>query len=135
LPTAVGCGSVPQTFYGATPDSFTFDFYKKWFKIYNDEMISRCDYLNLYDIYYDQPETYVFRKNTEQGETFYYSFFADDTSWEGKVQLRGMPEAVNFRLIDFVNDRELATISGSKPEIQISFENYLLVKCIPQVKQ
>jgi alpha-galactosidase len=135
LPTAIGCGSVPQTFYGATPDSLTFNYYKKWFKIYNDEMISRSEYLNLYDIFYDQPETYVFNKGTDQGEIFYYSFFADDSCWEGKVQLRGLAKVGNYRVIDFVNNRELATVSGSQPEIHISFENYLLVKCIPQIKQ
>ena len=135
LPTAVGCGSVPQTFYGVTPDSLTFDYYKKWFRIYNDEMISRSEYLNLYDIFYDQPETYVFRKNSEQGDIFYYSFFADDTSWAGKVQLRGLTKSENYQVIDFVNERELATVPGSNPEFQIAFENYLLLKCIPRQKQ
>ena len=135
LPTAIGCGSVPQTFYGATPDSHTFNYYKKWFKIYNDEMISRAEYLNLYDIFYDKPETYAFKKFTADGEIFYYSFFADDTSWEGTVQFRGLAKEENYRVIDFVDDRELARVSGLQPEIQISFKNYLLVKCIPQIKQ
>ena len=134
LPTAVGCGSVPQTFYGVTPDSHTFNDYKKWFKIYNYEMISRSEYLNLYDIFYDQPETYVFRKTSQQGDILYYSFFADDTSWAGTVQLRGLTKEGTYQVIDFVNNRELGTVSESHPEIQIAFQNYLLIKCIPKTK-
>jgi hypothetical protein len=65
---------------------------------------------------------------------FFYSFFADDTSWNGTVQLRGLTKTETYQVIDFVNNRELGTVSGSHSEIQISFQNYLLIKCVPQTK-
>lgn len=132
LPTAVGSGSIPQLFYGQTPDSSIFAFYKKWISIYHTEKISQSEYLNLYDIFYDRPETYVFRKKSPDGNIYYYSFFADDTSWSGFVTLRGLPEHGKYDVIDYVNGQQLTTISGYEPQINISFDNYLLIKCLPR---
>ncbi len=127
---AVGVGAVPQSFYGKTPSDDVVEIYKKWFGIYSAEMISKAEYLNLYDIAFDKPETHAFRKNIDGKEVFYYSFFADESSWKGKVELRGLTSGKSYKVIDFVNNNELGAVTVSSPYIQITFDNYLFVKVL-----
>ncbi len=127
---AVGVGAVPQTFYGKTPSDDVLKIYKKWFGIYSKEMISRADYLNLYDMGFDKPETHVFIKKEDGKEIYYYSFYADESSWSGNVELRGLNSAKEYKVINYVNNSELGTVSASSPQIRVNFDNYLFVKCI-----
>ena len=127
---AIGVGAVPQSFYGKTPSEDVLDIYKKWFGIYSSEMISKAEYLNLYDMNFDKPETHVFRKEEDGKEIFYYSFYADESSWSGNIELRGLNSTKEYKVIDYVNNNELATVSTSSPSIKVNFENYLFVKCI-----
>jgi len=132
LPTAIGCGAVPQTFYGETPDENADKWYKKWFDIYNKEMISQGEYINLYDIYYDKPEIHLIRKSSKTGDIYYYSMYADNDEWSGKIELRGLDKDIEYRIIDYPNDRELGTVNGNLPKIDVSFKDYLLIKCVPK---
>ena len=128
LPTAVGCGTVPQVFYGEKPDKETDEWYKKWFNIYNREMVSKGEYINLYDIYYDMPETHLIKKSSPEGNIYYYSMYANE--YNGKVELRGLPKGKQFRIIDYPNDKELGVISGNSPFVDVAFKDYLLIKCV-----
>jgi len=132
LPTAVGCGAVPQTFHGEKPDEKTDEWYKKWFNIYNKQMISKGEYINLYDLYYDKPETHLIKKFSHTGDIYYYSMYADDDEWSGKVELRGLDKNREYRIINYPNDKTVGTVSGCSPIIDVSFKNYLLIKCIPK---
>lgn len=59
--------------------------YKHWVGLYNAKMLSTGDYLNLYDIAWDKPETHVIAKNGRM----YYAFYADE--WQGgAIELRGL---------------------------------------------
>ena len=100
------------------------NYWKKYVEIYNREMISKGEYLNLYDIGYDKPEGHIVRK----GDILYYGFFAP--SYDGKIQLRGL-EKKTYEVYDYENDKSLGTVNGSDPVISYSFENHLLIKCVP----
>ena len=130
LANAIGIGAVPQTFYGKNPTKEELEIYRKWFKIYSDEMISQAEYLNLYDIYFDNPETYVFKKNVDGKDVFYYSFYDMNNEWSGIIKFRGLDKNIKYSIYDYVNKKWLGKISGMKPEMELSFKDFLLVKCI-----
>lgn len=98
--------------------------WQKWVNLYQDKMLSKGSYLNLYDIVYDKPETHVIQK----GDNFYYAFFAK--TWNGLVQLRGLANQ-KYRVFDYVNQRDLGTVKGPVGTIPVDFEEHLLIECIP----
>ncbi len=98
--------------------------WKKWISLYNEKMLSKDEYLNLYDIAYDKPETHVIRK----GDTLYYAFYAD--SWNEEIELRGL-EMTTYKVYDYVNQLELGAVSGPVAKFSPHFENYLLIECVP----
>ncbi|MEJ2635600.1 MAG: hypothetical protein P8184_09940 [Calditrichia bacterium] len=98
--------------------------WKKWISLYNEKMLSRGEYLNLYDIAYDKPETHVVQK----GDTLYYAFYAD--SWNGEIELRGLKNR-DYQVYDYVNQRNLGTVSGPSAGISPRFKDSLLIECIP----
>lgn len=101
--------------------------WKKWFALYNDKMLSKEPYLgNLYDIGYDKPETHAIKK----GEVMYYAFYAD--KWNGTIQLKGLSETGSYTIKDYFNDSSLGDISGSQPEIDTTFKNFLLLEVVPK---
>jgi alpha-galactosidase len=104
----------------------------KLFGIYKREMLSKARYENQYDIYYDKPETHVFTKETSNAGLVYYSMYADNSTWSGQLRLRGLDTGRQYRVVDYVADSTLGTVTGDKPLIKVSFEDYLLIKCIPQ---
>lgn len=101
--------------------------WKKWISLYNQMMLSKAEYLGgLYDIGYDKPETHAIRK----GSQMYYAFYAD--SWDGPLQLRGLPDGKTFSVRDYYNDTELGEISGDNPTLQLAFTNFLLLEVSQQ---
>jgi alpha-galactosidase len=100
--------------------------FSKWLGIYKDKMLSRGEYLgNLYDIGFDKPETHAIRK----GGNIYYAFYAPQ--WNGKVTLRGL-EARGYRVTDYVDGKDLGTVRGPVPTLNIGFEKHLLIEAKPQ---
>jgi alpha-galactosidase len=130
LVNAIGCGAVPQSFYGKSPSDSVMNIYNKLFAIYDAEMVSKAAYLNLYDMNFDKPETHVFRKKEGNKDVFYYSFFADDTTWSGVVTFRGLEQNKKYMVSDYINNKELGELSGASPHMNFAFEKYLLIKCV-----
>jgi len=97
--------------------------FERWLKIYKDHQLASGDYLNLYDIAYDKPETHVIKKAGK----FYYAFYAD--TWDGDVELRGLKPG-DYRIIDYVEGKSLQTIQGGE-KLHIKFNNYFLIMAIP----
>lgn len=98
--------------------------WKKWISIYNDKMLSKGEYLNLYDIAYDEPETHTVKK----GDTLYYAFYAK--SWKGNIELRRLKDK-EYSVYDYVNDVDMGEVAGPTATISLSFKDYLLIECIP----
>ena len=96
--------------------------YKKWVSIYNDKMISTGNYINLYDIAYDKPETHVINKDGKM----YYAFYADQ--WNGEpIELRGL-EKRKYTVCEYTSDeKKTYEIDGENPVITPYFtRNYLI---------
>ncbi len=98
----------------------------KWIKIYNEKMLSKGTYRGeLYDIGYDRPETHAVQKN----DIMYYAFYSP--SFNGQVELQGLGEQT-YRVIDYVNNKDLGTVKGPTANLNVSFNEYLLVEVQPK---
>ncbi len=98
--------------------------WKKWFDLYNRKMLSKGDYINLYDVIYDKPETHLISK----GDTLYYAFYADE--WKGDIELRGLKNR-KYNVVDYENNLDLGVFKGPKVNITASFKGHLLIECVP----
>jgi len=96
----------------------------KWVNLYHQKMLSKGDYLNLYDIIYDKPETHVVQK----GKTFYYAFYAKE--WQGEIELRGL-EKKKYKVYDYDREVDLGTVTGPTGKINPTFKAHLLIECTP----
>lgn len=97
----------------------------KWVRIYDEKMLSKGEYLGgLYDIGFDKPETHAIRKQ----DGMYYAFYAP--RWDGDVELRGLSSG-QYRIVDYVQNRELGTVRGPIARLHIRFEHDLLIEAEP----
>jgi alpha-galactosidase len=97
--------------------------FELWLKVYKDHRLASKEYLNLYDIAYDKPETHVIKKDN----TLYYSFYASE--WDGEVELRGLEEK-EYIITDYVNDNVIGKVKGGE-KLNVTFNDHLLVKAVP----
>ena len=97
---------------------------KKWVAIYNDKMLSKGDYLNLYDIRFDVPETHVISKDG----AMYYAFYAEE--WNGdQIELRGLDADKTYTVVEYTSDDlKSYTVEGSNPVITPSFTRDYLIE-------
>ncbi len=100
--------------------------FEKWLQIYREKMLSRGEYLgDLYDIGFDLPETHVIRKDQQ----LYYAFYAKH--WTGPIELRGLKDG-NYRIIDYVNHKELGVVHGPNATFSADFSQHLLIEVRPE---
>jgi alpha-galactosidase len=100
--------------------------FDKWIGIYKDKMLSRGEYVGgLYDIGFDRPEAHVIRKG---GATF-YAFFA--SHWSGPIELRGLEDRP-YRIVDYVNNKDLGRVHGPQATIPAQFYKHLLIEVQPE---
>jgi alpha-galactosidase len=102
--------------------------WKKWIDIYNQKMLSKGTFRNLYIYGYDTPEGYAIEKDGKM----YYAFFSPDPSkiWKGKIELRGL-SAGTYHVLNYADGADLGTVStdGSKtPELSAQFKDHLLLE-------
>ena len=137
--STVGAGGIPGTKF-VLPDAdpqFRSLFltperesaWRKWMGIYNDRLLSKGTFLNLYVYGFDAPEAYAIRKDG----ALYYAFFAPAGAggWDGEVELRGL-EARAYRVRDYVNDADLGAVDGRRPRLRVSFARDLLLEARPE---
>ena len=132
--STIAVGGVPSTKFTAEGirqsdstlglDTLKQAYYKRWIEIYNKENMSEGEYLNLYDIGFDTPETHLIKK----GGNNYYSFFSDK-SFDGKVELRGLVKG-NYKVYDLFSGKLIADVSSSNPYLKIKYDQYLILKAI-----
>jgi alpha-galactosidase len=101
--------------------------WKKWMAIYNDKMLSKGNFLPLYNYGYDFPEAYAIEKDGRM----YYAFFAPKPGvpWSGEVELRGLT-AGTYRVVDYANDKDLGTVKATSTaaRLKTSFRDHLLLE-------
>jgi alpha-galactosidase len=105
-------------------DRTRFDYYQKWLRICESEKLSEGDYLNLYDIAYDRPETHVIRK----GETYYYSFFSGE-HFQGRVELRGLPKG-RYRASDLLTGNDISDVRPDSPYLKLDFDRSAIIRIV-----
>lgn len=105
--------------------------WKKWIGIYNQKLLSKGTFLDLYTYGYDFPEAYAITKDGKM----YYAFFGDgDKPWQGEVELRGLKPG-SYRVQDYGEGTDLGTVQASEgqiPKLKTGFKQHLLLEVTPQ---
>jgi alpha-galactosidase len=97
-----------------------------WLRLYKDKMLPRREYLGgLYDIDFDRPEAHAI----SNGGGIYYAEFA--RSWSGPVELRGLEDR-SYRVVDYVNNKDLGRVHGPTARIAAGFNQHLLLEARPE---
>jgi len=106
-----------------TPDKE--EHWKKWTALYNEKMLSRGEFKNLYVYGYDSPEAYAIEKDGRM----YYAFFSPSSTeaWKGVIELRGLVPG-KYRVHDYVNDKDLGEVDAANPVLQAAFTGSLLLE-------
>ena len=99
--------------------------WKEWFSIYNEYRLADGEYLNLYDLNFDLPETHAIRK----GKNLFYSFYAPH--YQGKLELRGLGNSP-YRIVDYIHGKELGKVKGPSASLDVDFKGSLLIMVIPE---
>jgi alpha-galactosidase len=113
-------------------------YWKKWIGVYNDKMLSRGTFRNLYVYGYDVPEGYTIEKDG----AMYYAFFAPEPTapgakparpepWTGEIELRGLAPG-NYRVTDYVNGKDLGTVTAPDAKLKTTFSDHLLLEVAKQ---
>jgi alpha-galactosidase len=107
--------------------------WKEWIRRYNDKMLSKGAFMNLYVYGFDFPETYAIEKDGQM----YYAFFAPSygapgqtAQWDGEAELRGL-EARSYRVTDYVHGKDLGTVTGPHAKLKVNFTDSLLIEAAP----
>jgi alpha-galactosidase len=102
--------------------------WKKWIGIYNDKMLSKGTFLDLYRFGYDVPEGYAIEKDGKM----YYAFFSPDPAktWKGMVELRGLKPGT-YHVSEYEQGKDLGTMTaeaGKAPTLNTEFQHHLLLE-------
>ena len=114
--------------------------WKKWIGLYNQKMLSKGQFLDLYVYGYDVPEAYAIAKDGK----IYYAFYAPEPPgktggktglYKGKIELRGL-DAKRYGVVDYVNNKDYGAVSGpaaggKNPTLSVGFQGSLLLEVTP----
>jgi alpha-galactosidase len=101
--------------------------WKKWIGLYNEKMLSKGEFRDLYVYGYDVPEAYAIEKDGKM----YYAFFAGEKgAFSGEVELRGL-KAGTYHVLDYVDGKDFGTVQadqGKAPKLKTEFKGDLLLE-------
>jgi alpha-galactosidase len=100
--------------------------WKKWIGLYNQKMLSKGEFRDLYVYGYDSPEAYAIEKDGKM----YYAFFADGKPFSGEVELRGLKPG-SYKVVDYVEGKDLGTVQAAASgtaNLKTEFKENLLVE-------
>ena len=111
--------------------------WKEWISLYNEKMLSKGNFLNLYVYGFDVPEAYAIEKDGQM----YYAFYAPTPSgtpdktassahWTGEVELRGLA-AKTYHVTDYVHHKDLGAVTGPTAKLNVDFTDHLLLEAAP----
>jgi len=101
--------------------------WKKWIGLYNEKMLSKGEFRDLYVYGYDVPEAYAIEKD---GKMYYAFFTPEHGSFNGEVELRGLKPGT-YEVVDYVDGKDLGTVQaaeGKSPRLKTEFEEHLLLE-------
>ena len=125
--SALGTGAQVTTFYKDL-DSVQFKTWQTGVGKYRKLDLGMAEYLNLYDIAFDKPEIHVVKKEDE----LFYGIYADTWSKNDAISLRGLEKGVNYSVYDFMNEKQLGTVNGDNPVLNLVFSENLLIRLKPE---
>jgi alpha-galactosidase len=120
------------------------DHWKEWIALYNQKLLSKGNFLNLYVYGFDMPEAYAIEKDGH----YYYAFYAPEPpkagknpaagkhenaapqNWHGEVELRGLP-AKSFHVTDYVHHKDLGLVTGPTAKLALDFTGSILLEAAP----
>ncbi len=102
--------------------------WKKWIGLYNQKMLSKGEFRDLYVYGYDAPEGYAIAKDGKM----YYAFFtpAEKAPFNGEVELRGLDPG-SYQVTDYVDGKDLGTVQAQEhqiPRLKTEFKDHLLLE-------
>jgi alpha-galactosidase len=107
------------------------DRWKQWIGVYNQKMLSKGEFVDLYVTGYDTPEAYAIAKDGKM----YYAFFADsDAPWEGEVELRGLKPG-KYHVSDYGEGKDLGDVEAAAngvAKLPAEFKEHLLLEVTSQ---
>ncbi|MFZ0478755.1 MAG: alpha-galactosidase [Terriglobales bacterium] len=104
--------------------------WKKWIGLYNEKMLSKGEFRDLYVTGYDTPEGYAIAKDGKM----YYAFFASSPGWKGEVELRGLKSG-KYRVSDYSESKDLGTVEAAAngvAKLPAEFKDHLLLEVSSQ---
>jgi alpha-galactosidase len=101
--------------------------WKKWIGLYNQKMLSKGEFLDLYTYGYDVPEGYAIAK----GGKMYYAFFVEPGKpFSGEVELRGLKPG-SYEVVDYADGKSYGTVQaeqGKAPRMKADIKDHLLLE-------
>ena len=106
--------------------------WKKWIALYNQKMLSKGTFLNLYTYGYDTPEAYAITKDGKM----YYAFFAAQpgAEWKGDLELRGLKPG-SYHVVDYADGTDLKITTAGVDQVAhlpATFKDHLLLEVSAQ---
>jgi alpha-galactosidase len=103
------------------------ELWKKWIGLYNQKMLSKGEFRDLYVYGYDSPEAYAIAKDGKM----YYAFFAPTpATWKGEVELRGLQPG-SYRITNYAEGNDLGTVTAGPNgtvKVPAEFKDHLLLE-------
>ena len=99
--------------------------WKKWIGLYNEKMLSKGEFRDLYVTGYDTPEGYAIAKDGKM----YYAFFTS-ANWKGEIELRGLKPG-KYRVSDYSEGKDLGTVDAAAngvAKLMAEFKDHLLLE-------
>ncbi len=130
--TAVGTGSVMIEKSTEGAPGFSQAEYERWLDIANDVQLHKGRFIgDLYSYGFDPYETYV----VEKDGVMFYAFYRDGSKYRPtgypSIELKGLDPDKMYRIVDYVNDRIVATnLMGGSAIFNNQFSSSLLVKAV-----
>jgi alpha-galactosidase len=111
--------------------------WKEWIGLYNEKMLSKGNFLNLYVYGFDVPEGYAIEKDSDM----YYAFYAPAATnsvrrngngqhWSGEIELRGLA-AKSYHVTDYVHHKDYGSVVGPVAKLKVEFDDNLLLEATP----
>jgi alpha-galactosidase len=101
--------------------------WKKWIGLYNQKMLSKGEFLDLYTYGYDVPEGYAIAKDGKM----YYAFFVEPGKpFSGEVELRGLKPG-SYEVVDYADGKSYGTVQaeqGKAPQLKAEIKDHLLLE-------
>lgn len=103
--------------------------WKKWIGLYNEKMLSKGEFEDLYVTGYDTPEGYAIAKDGKM----YYAFFTP-AGWKGELELRGLKPG-KYHVSNYADGKDVGTVDASAngiANLNANFNEHLLLEVSSQ---